>query len=630
VELAHVLHLGPLLARWHAEEWSHLYDGWDRDAAEAEFAAMTVPGRIPTTWVAFAGDGRSPDDVAGSVTLAHTDDLPGHELVTPWLVSLFVAPPHRSRGVGSLLVDRLLAEARQLGIDTVWLFTAGQEGYYLERGWRTVETIDVRGESAAVMVRRTDPDAARRSVCSDWCSDPDVRGAYTYLRRGATPATRDAIGGEVRPGLVLAGEATSRRFPGTLHGAWFSGDDAAAIVERGDATGGRVVVVGAGMAGLAAARRLAAAGRAVTVFDAAAVIGGRARTDRRLGGPVHLGAAWLHGTVGHPLESLALTSVPTSWEDWPTFVTGTGPVGVATARRARDELQRRLDEAAAASRAEAEAEPATPDPAVGSVAATLVDGLGRAGWFQPGGTDELVLRTWLQGEIESQYSADPAELSLRYGAEPYHLPTRRLPTNGPATGGPSDGNDPVDLLLQDPIDTALARLRDDLGPSVEFRLGERVEQIVSPDPAAGDRPGPGPRWQVHTAAGTVLTAGSVVVTVAAAALAAGRIRFDPPLPEAVSAALRGLGTGSVAKAFFRFDRAFWAPHEGFWIAGSEPVRFPFWVDVSGLAGFPTLCAFAVGDDARWAEAASEDERCREADHLLRLAGVVPAIPPPPA
>ncbi|MEZ5262773.1 MAG: hypothetical protein R2755_13610 [Acidimicrobiales bacterium] len=40
-----------------------------------------------------------------------------------------------------------------------------------------------------------------------------------------------------------------------------------------------------------------------------------------------------------------------------------------------------------------------------------------------------------------------------------------------------------------------------------------------------------------------------------------------------------------------------------------------------MTGSPTLCAFAVGDDARWAEAASDDERCRRADELLRAGRV---------
>ena len=55
----------------------------------------------------------------------------------------------------------------------------------------------------------------------------------------------------------------------------------------------RVVVVGAGMAGLVAARRLADRGAAVTVLEAAPVLGGRVQSQEVEGGWVDLGASHL-------------------------------------------------------------------------------------------------------------------------------------------------------------------------------------------------------------------------------------------------------------------------------------------------------------------------------------------------
>ena len=56
-----------------------------------------------------------------------------------------------------------------------------------------------------------------------------------------------------------------------------------------------VIVIGAGIAGLIAARDLSAAGLRVTVVEARDRVGGRIYTDHSLGYPVELGAEFIHG-----------------------------------------------------------------------------------------------------------------------------------------------------------------------------------------------------------------------------------------------------------------------------------------------------------------------------------------------
>src|SRR3989440_1128562 len=65
---------------------------------------------------------------------------------------------------------------------------------------------------------------------------------------------------------------------------------------RGDAD---VVVIGAGFAGLVAARELGRAGLGVLVLEARGRVGGRTWTDRRLGHDLELGGTWVHWVQPH-------------------------------------------------------------------------------------------------------------------------------------------------------------------------------------------------------------------------------------------------------------------------------------------------------------------------------------------
>jgi monoamine oxidase len=66
-----------------------------------------------------------------------------------------------------------------------------------------------------------------------------------------------------------------------------------------------IVVIGAGAAGIAAARRIQAAGRKVIVLEASGQIGGRCLTDTTtFGTAVDRGARWLHNPDSNPLVKL--------------------------------------------------------------------------------------------------------------------------------------------------------------------------------------------------------------------------------------------------------------------------------------------------------------------------------------
>src|SRR5438552_4220840 len=67
-----------------------------------------------------------------------------------------------------------------------------------------------------------------------------------------------------------------------------------------------IVVIGAGAAGIAAARRIMAANRKVIVVEAAGQIGGRCQTDTTtFDVPFDRGARWMHNPETNPMIKLA-------------------------------------------------------------------------------------------------------------------------------------------------------------------------------------------------------------------------------------------------------------------------------------------------------------------------------------
>src|SRR5208282_6246077 len=111
-----------------------------------------------------------------------------------------------------------------------------------------------------------------------------------------------------------------------------------------------VVVVGAGAAGIAAARRLVAARLKVMVVEARGRLGGRAVTTRPLPGlALDLGCEWLHSADRNPWTGIALQlgfALDRKLPDWGSRVAWRqGKAADAEWRKARDEFYARLDRA---------------------------------------------------------------------------------------------------------------------------------------------------------------------------------------------------------------------------------------------------------------------------------------------
>lgn len=157
---------------------------------------------------------------------------------------------------------------------------------------------------------------------SAWSTDPFALGAASFTPVGIQASAREALAEPIDDRLFLSGEATDTEAPGTMAAALRSGERAAQQLLRAADGGERVAVIGAGLAGAAAASRLVADGLQVTVFEARDRVGGRIQSvvdDKAWPFPAQLGG-WLLGaadsTLLDSLNALDVRTVPLSGSLW--------------------------------------------------------------------------------------------------------------------------------------------------------------------------------------------------------------------------------------------------------------------------------------------------------------------------
>lgn len=322
-----------------------------------------------------------------------------------------------------------------------------------------------------------------------------------------------------------------------------------------------VAVVGAGAAGLAAARKLGEAGLDALVLEARDRIGGRAFTDRVAGFPLDRGAGWLHSADANPLDEAARGLGFTVDETAPPWESQACDQGFPAADQAAfhaafDAFEARLTEAAR--------EPA--DRACGELLDTdgrwnaLIDAVG----------------TWYSG---TTYGA----MSVRDYAAYQDSGVNRRVTEG------------YGALIA--------------------RLGDGVPVIFDAAVSCIDRTGV--ELALRTARGE-LRARAVIVAVPTAVLAEERLRFEPPLPDKADAAA-GLPLGLADKVWLELEEPEEFPAETQLIGrtdrtdtGAYHLR-PF--------GRPLIEGFLGGDLARELEREGEGAAAAFAlDELSALVG----------
>jgi monoamine oxidase len=350
----------------------------------------------------------------------------------------------------------------------------------------------------------------------------------------------------------------------------------------GQAPRERVIVVGAGMAGLVAARLLHDSGFVVTLLEARDRLGGRTWTDDSLGAPLDLGGSWIHGVDGNPL---------TLW---------CAKLGVPLVESQGDRLL--IDERATAPTREGQRKRAVLGRAAFKTAIewaswkskAMARSFGPRSISVKQAVDPLLKATWLP-EVDKLVIATFVEMSEGVQGAPYEaisveewFPLEGLERNAQPKGG-------------------FLPLLDDAACRLSIRTLSPVERLVWSE--AGVR--------ANLKGGETVEADRAVIAVPIGLLRAGLPAFDPPLPEDQRLAVGrlGYGAGVLGKIYLRFPRRFWQERpKWFGRLPESPQRrgtFNTWVSHVDETGLPILLSFSNGATAARLDRSAGDTEVKD-------------------
>lgn len=342
----------------------------------------------------------------------------------------------------------------------------------------------------------------------------------------------------------------------------------------------RVIVLGAGVAGLVAARKLSRAGVPVLLLEARDRIGGRIHTifEEGCASPVELGAEFVHGKppeIWSAVDSGSLKAVETAGQDW---------------RFHRGRLERPGEFFAATGRLETALEDA-PEQSFLEFLKT-----------QHLGTETL---PWATGYIEGFHAAHPEEVSVRSLAQ---INRASEAIEGNRAFRLSGGYAALVNWLRAGLAPGLATIRcDTVVSAIRWERGR-----VDVDAAVAGR---NERFRAPAA----------ICTLPLGVLAAGSVRFEPE-PMVLRNAFAGLAMGHAARISLRFRRRVWQDRPELRDLGflfSQERWMPTWWTVAPLPE-PLITGWTGGPRAENPPAASPGGWLEPA---LKTLGMLLGVPP---
>ena len=333
-----------------------------------------------------------------------------------------------------------------------------------------------------------------------------------------------------------------------------------------------VVIVGAGISGLAAAKKLKEKGFNVIILESQNQIGGRLRTNRSAGFAFDEGASWIHGVNGNPITELAqqagMNLFHTDDDSRKSYDVGGVFRDATSYNNAEDELYTILNSMMNSGNATQSFE-------------TVFNSL------HPNKTSDRLWKFLLSTYVTFD-TGDLNQLSsLLYNEGEEFTGEEKIAVNG--------------------YDTIAHYLAKDLN----IQLNQKVSKIDYSDNKVK-----------ITHQGKVTEADYVLVTVPLGVLKANAIQFTPSLPNSKLNAIQKVGMNCVNKFLLTWNTAFWDDVQ--YISYTPEIRdkFNYFVNLKKVdTNINALMTFAYADYARQTENMTDQEIINEImSHLKDIYG----------
>lgn len=296
-----------------------------------------------------------------------------------------------------------------------------------------------------------------------------------------------------------------------------------------------VIIVGAGLAGLACGRVLQQNGYRVTIIEARTRLGGRVYTSRSFGTRVDFGASWIHGVEGNPLADFVARELPQlkmcrSEDENATLYDANGkPIPHEVLFEAYTTHMTNIE----AMHSELSSTYGESSPCPVSLSQALTDYFSNnaSSCAYPSSLHKQATNYFVSS-IESLQAAAAHELSAKDFAQGTHY-----------EGGDQlvpEGFFQIVLKLADGLNIVRGKSVKNIQYNGNGEKGQRVNVSFSDRTAS-------------------LSADAVVVTVPIGVLQKQIISFEPTLPTWKQRAISQIGAGISNRIILRFDKVFWPP-----------------------------------------------------------------------